>query len=97
MADLFGRGIFETYLQLSCVPFLAEPRTSSSVSSITNQLSVADVMARGVTALPPVMAVSALLHTLQTTSYSVSPLCVPFLPWRNICETSVTGWQLLVS
>lgn len=74
VADLFGRGLFETYLELSCVPFLAEPMTSSSVSSITNQLSVADVMARGVTALPPVIAVSELLHMLQTTPYSVRPL-----------------------
>ncbi len=74
VADLFGRGLFETYLELSCVPILEEPMTSSSVSSVTNQLSVADVMAQGVTALPPVIAVSDLLHTLQTTPYSVSPL-----------------------
>ena len=62
VADLFGRGLFETYLELSCVPILEEPMTSSSVSSVTNQLSVADVMAQGVTALPPVIAVSDLLH-----------------------------------
>ena len=48
VADLFGRGLFETYLELSCVPILEEPMTSSSVSSVTNQLSVADVMAQGV-------------------------------------------------
>ena len=71
VADQFTRGIFETYLQLSCVPFLAEPMTSSSISSITNQLTVADVMARGVTALPPVIAIPELLHILTTTSYSV--------------------------
>lgn len=76
VADLFGRGLFETYLELSCVPILEEPMTSSSISSITNQLSVADVMAQGVTALPPVIAVSELLHTLQTTPYSASPLSV---------------------
>ena len=72
VADQFTRGIFETYLQLSCVPFLSEPMTSSSISSITNQLTVADVMARGVTALPPVIAIPELLHILTTTSYSVS-------------------------
>ena len=72
VADQFGRGIFETYLQLSCVPFLSEPMTSSSISSITNQMTVADVMARGVTALPPVIALSELLHILKTTPFSVS-------------------------
>ena len=77
VADQFSRGIFETYLQLSCVPFLSEPMTSSSISSITNQLTVADVMARGVTALPPVIAIPELLHILTTTSYSVSSF--PFI------------------
>ena len=74
VSDQFGPGLFQTYLELSCVPFLSEPMTSSSVSTMTNQLTVADVMARGVTALPPVIAMPELLHILKTTKYSVSVL-----------------------
>ena len=72
VADMFNRGLFETYLELSCVPFLAEPMTSSSISAVTNQLTVADVMARGVTALLPVIAIPELLHILETTPFSVN-------------------------
>ena len=89
VADQFGRGLFETYLELSCVPVLAEPMTSSSVSSITNHLSVADVMARGVMALPPVIAVSKLLHILQTAPYSVRPLCSARMPGQLSSDGSV--------
>ena len=90
VADLFGRGLFETYLELSCVPFLSEPMTSSRISSITNQLSVADVMAQGVTALPPVIAVTELLHILQTTPYSVRPL-------RSALTPALTPAQLFTA
>ncbi len=69
---MFNRGLFETYLELSCVPFLAEPMTSSSISTVTNQLTVADVMARGVKALPPVIAIPELLYILKTSSFSVN-------------------------
>ena len=72
VADMFNRGLFETYLELSCVPFLAEPMTSSSISAVTNQLTIADVMARGVSALPPVIAIPELLHILESTSFSVN-------------------------
>ncbi len=73
VADRFNRGIFEAYLDLACVPFLPEPMTSASVSSVTNQLTAADVMATGVTALPPVVAITELLHVLQSTSFQVHP------------------------
>ena len=89
VADQFGRGLFETYLVLSCVPVLAEPMTSSSVSAITNQLSVADVMARGVMALPPVISVPRLLHILQTAPYSVRPLCSALMPGQLSSAASV--------
>lgn len=72
VADRFNRGIFEAYLDLACVPFLPEPMTSSTVSSVTNQLTAADVMATGVTALPPVIAIPDLLHVLKSTSFQVS-------------------------
>lgn len=72
MADLFSKGIFQAYLDLACVPFLSEPMSSSSTSSITNQLTVADVMARGVMAMPPVIAISEIIRILETTTYAVT-------------------------
>lgn len=71
MADRFNKGIFETYLDLACVPFIPEPMTSSSISSVSNKLTVNDVMAIGVSALPPVVPVTDLIHMLTTTSYQV--------------------------
>lgn len=78
VADRINRGIFETYLGLACVPFIPEPVTSSSVGLVTNQLDVADVMATGITALPPIIAVSELCLILETTMFQVSylqPVC----------------------
>jgi hypothetical protein len=71
IADRIKRGIFETYLHLACVPFIPEPMTSSRVASMTNQLTVAEVMATGITALPPLISISELLHILKTTKFQV--------------------------
>ena len=71
VADRFCRGIFEKYLNMACVPFIPEPMTSCTVSSVSNQLTVADVMATGVTALRPVIAITDLIHILQATCYQV--------------------------
>lgn len=72
VADRINRGIFETYLRLACVPVIPEPTTSSSVEAVTNRLDVADVMATGITALPPVVAVSELCKILETTKFQVA-------------------------
>lgn len=71
VADGFGRGLFEEYLHLACVPFVPEPMTSSTVGSVSNQLSVADVMATGVIALRPVILITDLIHILQSNCYQV--------------------------
>ncbi|CAL8469782.1 g9324 [Coccomyxa elongata] len=74
VADRFGRGLFEEYLHLACVPFVPEPMTSSTVGSVSNQLSVADVMATGVTALRPVILITDLIHILQSSCYQAFPV-----------------------
>ena len=80
VADRLTRGIFETYLTESCVPFIPEPLTSSKVASVTNALTVRDVMATGVTALPPVVAASRLVEVLKRCAYAVRRSCLP-LQW----------------
>ena len=71
VADQLNRGIFETYLADACVPFIPEPLTSSRVAAVSNALTVRDVMAAGVTALPPVVAASRLVDVLRRHPYAV--------------------------
>lgn len=83
VADQLNRGIFEAYLTDACVPFIPEPMTSSRVAAVTNALTVRDVMATGVTALPPVVEASRLVDLLKRHSYAVRVAAVmEILPTR---------------
>jgi hypothetical protein len=64
------------------VPFIPEPLTSSRVAAVTNALTVRDVMATGVTALPPVVEASRLVDLLKRHKYAVGspPSCKPYKP-----------------
>ena len=75
VADRLSSGLFDAYLHLACTPYLADPSTAPGVAHACDRLAVADVMATGVHALPPVIAVAEVVHALSGTTFSVR------LPW----------------
>ncbi|KAK9820864.1 hypothetical protein WJX81_006444, partial [Elliptochloris bilobata] len=74
VADRLSSGLFDAYLHLACTPFLADPGAAPGVAYACDRLSVADVMATGVHALPPVIAVAEVVHALSGTTFSTFPV-----------------------
>ena len=75
VADRLSSGLFDAYLHLACTPYLADPSAAPGVAHACDRLAVADVMASGVHALPPVIAVAEVVHALSGTTFSVR------MPW----------------
>ena len=75
VADRLCSGLFDAYLHLACTPYLADPSAAPGVAHACNRLAVADVMASGVHALPPIIAVAEAVHALSGTTFSVR------IPW----------------
>jgi len=73
VADRLSTGLFDAYLHLACTPFLADPGAAPGVAHACDRLNVADVMATGVRALPPVIAVADAVAALQETTFSARP------------------------
>lgn len=71
VADRLCSGLFDAYLHLACTPYLANPSAAPGVAHACDRLAVADVMASGVHALPPVIAVAEVVHALSGTTFSV--------------------------
>ena len=108
VADRLSSGLFDAYLHLACTPYLADPSAAPGVAHACDRLAVADVMASGVHALPPVIAVAEVVHALSGTTFSVrmpwpGSALVPLHPssvhhvMSMLCQTGKGAWWLIVS
>ncbi len=70
-ADRLSTGLFDAYLHLACMPVLADPVAAPAVAH--ERLDVSGVMAAGVRALPPVVAVADAAAALADTAFSARP------------------------